>query len=170
MKKKQIPKKNYIILTVIVIVTIALTFFCRNWYIDYKNSTTKISVMANFLVVLNEEELENYLLENQNTIIYYADSKNDENNEFEEELKKLVSKIGIENQMAFLDYKKISQKDLKKFKEKYLSEDIKDFGQYTNIFIIENGKIIKILYEEKTEIKIDDVKELFMSRGIMAQA
>lgn len=172
MKNKQIPKKNYIILSIIVIITVILTFLARNTYLEIKKANEKNSVMANFLVVLNEKELDNYILENQNAIIYFSDSKDEKNNEIEEKIKKLISEVGIENQMIFLDYKKMNEQSIKKFKNKYFDENIKDknIGQYTNIFIMENGKITTILYDEKTTLTIDDVTNLLKSKGIMAQA
>lgn len=172
MKNKQIPKKNYIILSIIVIITIVLTLLARNTYLEYKKANEKNSVMANFLVVLNEEEFKNYALENQNAIIYFSDSKDETKNNFEEELKKLISQAGIENQMLFLNYTKMDNKKINNFKNKYFDEGQKEknIGQFTNIFIMENGKITTVLYDEKKEINIDDVIDLFTSKGIIAQA
>lgn len=172
MKKKQIPKKNYIILSVIVIITIILTFICRNAYIEYKKANEKNSVMANYLVVVNDEEFNNYVLENQNAIIYFSNSKDEEKNEFEEKLKKIISQLGIENQMVFLNNKNMNEKSFSKIKNKYFDESLKNenIGIFTNIFIMENGKITTVLYKEKKQINIDDVIELLTNKGIMAQA
>ena len=57
-------------------------------------------------------------------------------------------------------------------KNNYFAENIKNipFEKYTNLLIMENGKISSVLYTKKTDININDVKELFYNRGVIGQA
>lgn len=172
MKKREVPKKNYIILSIIIIITLFLTFLLRNNYIANMNASRGRTLMSKSLVVLNKEEFENYVLENTNSIIYVASSMDDSINDFELEFKDLIKKIGIENQIVYLDLEKVSVKELNELKNKYFSENLKDFifSKYTNLLIMENGKVVSVLYNEKQEIKIEDVKSLLSSRGMIGQA
>lgn len=172
MKKREVPKKNYIILSIIIIITLFLTFLLRNNYIVNMNASCGRTLMSKSLVVLNKEEFENYVLENTNSIIYVASSVDDSINDFELEFKDLIKKIGIENQIVYLDLEKISVKELNELKDKYFLDNLKvfNFSKYTNLLIMENGKVVSVLYNEKQEIKIEDVKALLSSRGMIGQA
>lgn len=167
-----IPKRNYIIFLVLVIFTVALTLLFSNWYKNLQELNKKNTIMSEFLVGVNEEEFENYIVENNNVIIYLASSKDESLNNFESELKKLIIEYGLETQMIFLDLENIKEEFLIELKNEYFIDNIKNInvGNYTNIMIMENGKITSVLYNKETLVNISDVEELFYARGVVGQA
>ena len=167
-----IPKRNYIIFLVLVIFTVALTLLFSNWYNSMQDLNKKDTIMSEFLVGINEEEFENYIVENNSVIIYLASSKDESLNEFESELKELVIEYGLDTQMIFFDLENIEEEFLTELKNKYFADNIKNInmGNYTNILIMENGKITSVLYNKETLVNISDVEEFFYARGVVGQA
>lgn len=166
-----IPKRNYVIFLVLVIFTVALTFLFSHWYNKVQDLNKKDTIMSEFLVRVNEKEFENYIVENNNVMIYLASSKDEALNEFETELKDLIIEYGLETQMIFIDLENIEDEFLIDLKNEYFVDNIKNvnIGNYTNILIMENGKITSVLYNKETLVDISDVEEFFYARGVVGQ-
>jgi len=146
--KRVVPVKNYIILIIVVIASILLTFFLTNVYKDRLNDNISRTVMYDFLSQVNNDELENYLLENPNTIIYYASSSDVSLNEFEEKFKELIIKYDLINSIVQFDIQN-------------------EKNRYTNITIYSEGVEKDTLYSEKTEINILDVENFLKDKSII---
>lgn len=146
--KRVVPVKNYIILIIVVIASILLTFFLTNVYKDRLNDNVSRTVMYDFLSQVNNDELGNYLLENPNTIIYYASSSDVSLNEFEEKFKELIIKYDLINNIVQFDIQN-------------------EKNRYNNITIYSEGVEKDTLYSEKTEINILDVEKFLKDKGII---
>lgn len=146
--KRVVPVKNYIILIIVVIASILLTFFLTNVYKDRLNDNVSRTVMYDFLSQVNNDELGNYLLENPNTIIYYASSSDVSLNEFEEKFKELIIKYDLINNIVQFDIQN-------------------EKNRYTNITIYSEGVEKDTLYSEKTEINILEVEKFLKDKGII---
>ena len=148
----EIPKRNYVICAFLVVLVVLTTILFNRWYSLREDLNKEPSIMSQFLVSMNEEEFENYTLENSNIIIYLASSKDETISEFEKDFKEFLVKYNLQSQVVFINLKNIP------------------FEKYTNLLIMENGKISSVLYTKKTDININDVKELFYNRGVIGQA
>ncbi len=168
----QIPRRNYIIYGLIVIFTVVLTLLFRNWYNINQDLKKKNTIMSEFLVSVNEEEFANYIMENNNVLIYLASSKNENLESFELELKKMLIEHNLQEQIVFVDLDQVENEFFTNLKDNYFSENLKNIklSNFPNILIMENGKINAILYNKQTNINIDDVNQFFYDRGIIAQA
>lgn len=168
----KIPRRNYIIYGLIVIFTVVLTLLFRNWYNINQDLKKKNTIMSEFLVSVNEEEFANYIVENNNVIIYLASSKDENLESFESEFKNLLIKHNIKEQLVFIDLNQIDNSFFNNLKNDYFIDSLNniELEKFPNILIMENGKINAILYNKATEINIDDVNEFFYSRGVIAQA
>ena len=63
---REIPKKNYFILFIVIVFSLLIAFYFRNWYKAYEDSYLSKSIVGNYLFQINYKELDNYLVENQN--------------------------------------------------------------------------------------------------------
>ncbi len=171
-KNVSIPRRNYIIFFIMVIFTITLTLILRNWYNLNKNLNQKNTIMSKFLVSVNEEEFSNYIMENNNVLIYLASSKNDSLEDFELEFKNMLIKYNLQEQIIFIDLSQVDNAFFSKLTENYFSNNLKniELSNFDNILIMENGKINAILYTKPTKMNIDDVDKFFYDRGVIAQA
>ena len=92
MKSKKRQKKNYAILIVIYIAVIAIVLYLASWYSTYKNYQKEIPVLQNVVSEINSDELEHYLTENPNQILYLCVASDSECREFEESIKSALEK------------------------------------------------------------------------------
>ena len=67
---KTIPFKNYVILSVIFIVTLGLLFYFINNYNLKEEYLSSTNVRLAFLKEINESDLDNYVSENPEFILY----------------------------------------------------------------------------------------------------
>ena len=168
----KIPTKNYVIYGLLVFLTIVLVLIIRNWYLVNKDFHQKNTIMSEFLVSVNEEEFENYTLEHNNSIIYLASSKDKTIENFEQSFKELLIDNNLKENMIFVDLEQVADKFFDNIKTKYFADNLKNvqIGNFTNVLIMENGKINAVLYSSKKDINIDDVKDFFYNRGVVGQA
>ena len=102
-KTKKISVKNYIYLSIIVIASIFIIFYLYRWYDTYRESKLNISIMNNYLSVINYNELDDYIIENKNAIIYVSKLGDEKINKFEKLFKNMVVENDLRNSMLYLD-------------------------------------------------------------------
>lgn len=151
---REIPKKNYIILIILSIGTILLVFYLNNIYkerLEYNNQNSNV---MSFLSEIKEEELNNYILDNHDTIIYISSSINNENKKFESELKNYINKKNLSKDIIYLDSSNLSDSFYNNLKNNYLSDGLKkqniQLNITPNIIIIKEEKIVNVLYQQAT--------------------
>ena len=171
MKKnnKEIPKKNYFILILLSIGTILLVFYLSNVYkerVEYKNQNNNI---MNFLSEIKEEELNNYILDNHDTIIYISSSLSDANKKFEYDLKKFIDKNDLNKDIVYLDSSNLSDSFYDNLRNNYLSNELKKqnitLNNIPNIIIIKEEKIVNVLYKTLTNKLDSDKAEEFIEKN-----
>jgi len=128
--------KDYFIIVVLLVVFSVLLILILNK--NYKSDLLKIMPQINY------NELDNYILDNYESIIYLGNK--DVSNRFEQELLEY-----IKNKNINIIYMYVNKKDLKNIKEKYNISDLK----IPNILIFKNGNIEYIKYN-KIDIKTID--------------
>ena len=82
-KREQIPMKNYIYLGFILLATILVLFYAYRWYETYKEEMLNTGIMNNYLTVINYNELDDYITENKDAIIYVSILGNNKINKFD---------------------------------------------------------------------------------------
>ena len=98
-KEKNIPLKNYIILAVVLILSIILVIYFYMWYNAYEESKLNTMIMDKYLQVINYNELNNYLVENKDAVIYSSVLEDQKIRHFEKKFK------NIHSTMYFDDFK-----------------------------------------------------------------
>lgn len=158
---KKIGLKNYIIYTLIVFVTVALAIVFSFWYKNIKDEQTTKSMTA--IAEIKETDLDNYLTENNNIIIYLGNSKKESLKEFEEEFNKYINEESLNKNIIYIDLSEVSKNFDKKIKNKFNENsnfnnlDV-NFNNDENIIVIEESKLVNILYRKTSDIKIEEVK------------
>lgn len=140
---KKILQKNYIILVVLLVVTIFLTLFLSNLY------TSKNKLVSSFYEYANKitpTEIEEYITENPDTIIYISDKYNLSYETFETKLQKKIDSINLKEQLVYIDKNEIDEEFLKSMNTKY-NLNI-DMDNTPVIIIVVDKTIIKNIYVE----------------------
>jgi len=166
MKKEElrvIPKKNYIILGVVFIVTIFILYYFYMWFDAYKETKINMPILDKYMEVINYNELEDYLIENPNTLIYVSVLEDNEIREFEKKFKNSLRSNKIDRDILYLDITSdIMDRDKKNDMESKYTFNSYSIISVPSILVIENG-MLKNIYSIKDNDYDFDKVELFIN-------
>lgn len=139
---REIPKKNYIIMFFIILLVVIITIFLSS---TYKNRVRKVSTMYNFLSEIKFKDLDIYLLENPNTIIYISNKYDLKNKELENELKEQIVEFNLQDNFVYLNIDEDNFDYLETFNSKY--DGNLSTKKIPVVVVMESGKVLNYYYE-----------------------
>jgi len=143
--------KNYVILIAIFCCCVALTLYLCKWFEVYQEYEKEIPVIRGNLVEINPDDLEHYVLDNSDTIIYMCTANDDECRNFEKDFKKYIIKNDITDEIIYLNLTNIDgDQFVKNFNQKYKYK-MKLNGKYPAFVVFQDGEITSILQESKNK-------------------
>jgi len=166
MNKRIVPLKNYLILILLFIGLIFVTYYLIDWYNEARKYSSN-SLLNDFFYTVKLDEVDSYLVDNPNTVIYLADSYDHNNDDFEEDFKQYVIENNIKKEIIFIDNH--NNKGYATL-EQHLSEHLKNENigivNDNNILVVKDGKITDILYKNNDNIKLTDVVNFLSVNGV----
>ena len=148
---KNIPTKNYIYLFIILLGSILFLIYIYTWYETYNENKLNTSIMNKYLTVINYNELDNYISENQDAVIYVSILGNEQINRFEKNFKNMVVDNNLKNSILYLD---LTNENRTTATEKLkIDENFPYLVVYTNGKITDTYSIVKNNYSNKKIIK-----------------
>lgn len=159
MKKRIIPKKNYIIMFVITILVVVLTLYLSAWYKTIKEYYENNSVLTGVVNEIDEMSMPSYLLDNPNIVIYLASSNDSSIKSFEKKMKKYIKDNDLKNEIIYFDTTGLENNQINNIFIGYASSTLKNLRNISvpNMLYFENGEIVDILYFKKKTIIKNDV-------------
>ena len=134
-KVKEISFKNYIILAVILIFTILLVVYLFNWQSIYQKNKLQEPILDKYLMVINYNELDDYLVENKEAIVYVSVLNDEKIRMFENKFKNLIIKNDLNNKVLYLNLTNESVE----INKKYLS----NLSEVPTLIIFDEGKVVE---------------------------
>lgn len=161
-KERRISLKNYYILAGIIIISIVFTIYLYMWYRTYENEVFSSSIISNYLTVINYSELDNYLIENKDAVIYVSVSNKEMIRNFEKQFKKVINKYSLNNSILYLN---ISSE----LENGNLSNEINEqFGiDVPYIVVFKDGAIKSKFNIKDNKYDIDLLIDYLMSEGVI---
>jgi len=150
-KLRVIPIKNYIYLFLILLGSLLFLIYLYTWYETYNQSKLNTSIMNNYLTVINYNELDNYIIENKDAIIYVSVLGDENINRFEKSFKSYVIENNLKNDLLYLDLT-TENKD-SAIKKLQIKNDFPYIVVYTNGNITDTYSISDNNYSSKKTIK-----------------
>ena len=138
---KKIPVKNYFILLIIVILVAISTIILTN---IYNNRLRKTSIMYNYLSEIKKNDIDTYLTEKPNIILYISDKYDITNNKIEEKLQNEIIKYNAKDYIIFLNINTKNIEFIDKLNKKYNGNIEKKLPV---LVVIEDSQIQKTYYE-----------------------
>ena len=140
-----IPKKNYIILGIVILVSLLIIYYFYMWVSAYKDAKENVPVLDNYMNVINYNELDNYIVENPDSIIYVSVVDDIEINKFDKKLANSIKNNDFNKDVLYMNITETIKDDSIKRKmiEKY-SLKYADITDVPNIIVFEDGKLISI--------------------------
>ncbi len=155
MSKKS--KKNYVTLAIIYVLVIGTVLYIASWYNTYQNYKTTIPVLRNTVSEINTAELDHFVLENPDGVIYMCVASDTTCRNFDTNLKKELLKNGLQDSVTYIDLQDVINK------ESYITTVFANYGMSSNInntplfLAFEDGKIVSYLSEgETTKLTVED--------------
>lgn len=100
---REVPKKNYLYLFLILLGSFLFLIYLYKWYETYNETKLNTSIMNNYLTVINYNELDNYIIENKDAVIYVSILGNEDITKFEKKFKNIISEYNLKNDILYLD-------------------------------------------------------------------
>ena len=156
---RKVPFKNYVFLGIILIVSGLLLYYFYLWVDAYNESKLNKPIMNKYMEVINYNELNTYLIENPNTIMYVSVLENKEVRDFEKEFKKLFRKKKVKKDILYLDItENIKDEKIKnELKEKYAVNSV-SILDVPVIVVIDNGVVKSIYNINENNYNINEIK------------
>ena len=159
MAKREIPLKNYVYLVLIVFLTLGILYYLYLWSIEYRKEVTSDSVISSSLQLINYNEVEDYIVENDNVCLYIS-NKNIELKDFEKSLKHLIEKYNLERKILYLDITNNISNDKYNIGDTYLT------GVPKFIYFID-GKLVSSYDIDYNNYKIANIENYLRSIGVI---
>lgn len=97
---RTVPFKNYVYYALLIIATVLLTIFISNAYL---NKSKKVSEFYNYSNKITWKELDEFITENPDAIIYIGDKYDNTNETIEKKLKAKIEELNIKERIVFID-------------------------------------------------------------------
>ena len=169
---KKIETKNYIILSLIVLVTVVVVFYMRNVYIVSKVYYNDNSVMLDIVKEVGQDELQNYLIENPKIVLYVSSKENQNIKKFEKTFKNFIIEEELEDDILYLDLDSIDKNELNQKLKDIANQNVQDKidnNSIVSMYVIENGKVTNIITNAEKKSK-GQMKSLLQKYGVIENA
>ena len=142
---RKIPAKNYIILGFVMVVTLLILYYFYCWVDVYKESKINIPILDKYMSIINYNELDNYIVENPNTIVYVSILEDEKIREFEKELKNKYKNNEIDNELLYMNITDdIKDKNIKnEMTSKYMINSL-SITDVPSVLVFNNGVLNSI--------------------------
>ncbi len=164
--KSEVTLKKYIIVILLFIITILMGLYVINYYNDSKNYKNSEEKIMSFLPEIDSVNLNNYIIDNHEAIIYMSDSNDVSIRNFEFKLKKYFIKENLEKTVLYLDANELDSNFYEDFRSKYGSNYNINSNNIPCIIIIENDIVKSVLCKDNNNLEINDVKKFFKDNGV----
>ena len=146
-KKKSIPFKNYIYLGLIILATILVLYYIYLWYRTYKEDELNKSIMSDYLTVINYNEMDSYILENSNAVIYVSKLGDEQINKFEKNFRNVIVDNNLKNAILYLN---VTDEDEESYSKKLkIDDNLPYIVVYTGGEVTDTYSIVKNNYSTK---------------------
>lgn len=155
---RNVPLKNYFILGIILLVSGVISIYLMLLFKN--NNSVKNSLLVN---ELNFSELETYITENSDFVIYFA-STNFKDSKFDKKFQKLIVENDLTNKIVYINKDELNTEKFQNFISKYYYET-KDLSNYVIVF--DDQKIASIIQITANESDLTTIKEAFKENGVL---
>ena len=154
-----IPKKNYLYLSIIIIGSILFVIYIYKWYETYNQNKLNTSIMNNYLTVINYNELDNYIIENKDAIIYVSILGDEKINKFEKSFKNTITTNNLKESILYLD---LTNENIPNATNKLKIDD-----QFPYLVVYTNGKITDTYKINKNNYNTKKIEKYLTRIGVI---
>ncbi len=167
MKKEEmrkVPKKNYVVLFIILLATLCLVNVFYMWSKAYQKSKLNEPMLDKYMRVINYNELEDYLVENPDAIIYVSVLDNEDVWKFEKKFEKTLKNNDLGVEMLYLNITEDlkDENKLASMKDKYNANST-DITEVPVIMIYSMGNLKYVYSIKENNYNVKALKKFMTS-------
>ena len=102
-EERNVPFRNYLILSILLILSVIIVIYFYMWYGEFYNTKINTPIIDEYLNVINYNELDTYLIENKNVIVYTSNLYDEKSRNFEKKFVKIIEDYSLSNKIIYLD-------------------------------------------------------------------
>jgi len=114
--KRKIPLKNYYLFALLIIITVLISGYILYYDIELKNYNLGKFILEGYIDQVSEDELENYIRDNGNTVVYACVIDDEECRQFEKKFMKMIKKYDLYEKIVYLNMGKTDKNNGPLFK------------------------------------------------------
>ena len=160
MRKKNISKNNYILCAVIFTVTIVVCLMIFFIMENNKEYNSKIPILRGKVSEIEPKDLDNYLMENPDVLLYIGVADDNNSRKVEEKFKKVIEENNLN--IIYLNLTNLSEKGIKEylndFSSKYSSS--KAINNYPAFLVIFDSQVVDFVQKENRDLDISDISHI----------
>lgn len=159
-----IPKKNYLILVIVLLLTVLAVYYFYMWNKAYNESKINEPVLDKYMMVINYNELGDYLIENPDTIVYTSILGDMNIRGFENRFKNYIKNDKLEHEVLYMDItSEIKNNNKKNDMMKKYSIEYANIFDVPNVMVFENGKLMMIYNIQDNDYDVKKTVEFINS-------
>lgn len=144
---RNVPFKNYIYLGLIFLITILVLYYIYLWYQTYREDVLSKGIINEYLTVINYNELDSYIAENGDAVIYVSKLGDDQINKFESKFRNTVVDNNLRNHILYMD---VTNEDISSVSKKLeIDSNLPYLVVYTDGEVTSKYSIVKNEYSTK---------------------
>lgn len=135
---REIPRKNYYILALLLIVTVIVTLALSNLYL---NKEKEVSQFFEYSNKITRKEFDEFMSENSDVLIYVSDKYDLTNKKLESKIEDKLNDMNLKQKLIYIDKSEINKDFSKKLKKEY-KIDI-DLNKLPILIVIVDNSVMK---------------------------
>ncbi len=125
------PKKNYIILSLILMTTVMFLVYALKWNAVYKEEMSRGNIITKYIHEVKMEEFNNYIVDNPDSVVYFGKNNDEKSRKFENAFKKVIVDYHLEDRIVFVNVSELGEEDFDvKMDQLYGTEELRKKDQY----------------------------------------
>ena len=160
-KEKEVPVKNYLFLTIIIVITLLAFVYLFSWFKQYNESKVNTPIITSTLREVEYNNLDTVLKERDVLVMYMCTTDESVCRSFEKKFVTYIKDNNLTEDIIYLNlgYNTDENNLLNKVYNEYKSDSlVKKVYEYPTLLIFNNGKIVDVLSSNgKDKLTIDDV-------------
>lgn len=158
-KTREIPQKNYITYGLIVFFTLAASISMFVIYENHKNYLSNIPVLRGIAREIESKDLNEYLKENEDVILYFGVANDENSREVEEDLKDLINRKNLDIVYVNLGNVEKINDFYKTFNSNYSNGTV-ELSNYPAFVLVHDQKIVDLVQRNERKLFIGDIEQL----------
>jgi len=137
---REIPKKNYFIFILMVVISLIISFYLLQWHQFYMDSNLSVPILKDYMKeTLHYNELSVFLEENNTRMVYVGISDDESCRNFEKLFRSEIEKYHLQNRLIYLNMSTANSKERMKFQSDYLQDNT--LFHYPSFIFFENQQV-----------------------------